>query len=127
MAEAIPGPIPTKTRSTIMCWWKHRGYTKEDIQVYATESSVTVAGEGKPDAIGEHAAYHRKERVFGKFPRAFKFAGAIDSNAVTAEIKQGTLSVTLPKQKVKKIKRIINRHKKGGGSAFLPDFQQSFT
>jgi HSP20 family protein len=41
--------------------------------------------------------YHRVERGHGYFSRAFTLPKAIDVDAITAELRDGILTVTLPK------------------------------
>ena len=41
--------------------------------------------------------YHRVERGHGRFSRAFSLPEAIDVDAVTADLKDGILTVTIPK------------------------------
>jgi HSP20 family protein len=41
--------------------------------------------------------YHRVERGHGRFSRAFTLPGAIDVDRVSADLKDGLLTVTMPK------------------------------
>lgn len=40
---------------------------------------------------------HRVERAYGTFARSFRLPAPVDASRVTAEFKDGVLTVTLPK------------------------------
>ena len=52
--------------------------------------------------------FHRVERSYGSFQRSMKLPFNIDSDTVTAEFKNGVLSVTIPKppEQIEQTKKI---------------------
>ena len=48
----------------------------------------------------------RQERRYGKFVRSMRLGNEIDINGVTADYKDGVLSVTLPKAEAVKPKKV---------------------
>lgn len=52
----------------------------------------------KPAAV-DHAKYWLTERSIGEFSRTFNFPARVDQDAVTANLNDGILSVTVPKAK----------------------------
>ncbi len=71
------------------------GLPREAIDIHADENRITIRGER-----GGHAAceqYHRIERGHGRFSRAFTLPETVDVDAVSADLKDGVLTVTIPK------------------------------
>lgn len=72
------------------------GLSEKDLQLTATQDSLTIAGERKNTAP-EGYAVHRRERGDLRFSRSFTLPARIDVERVSAEVKNGLLTVTLPK------------------------------
>lgn len=72
------------------------GLSRDDIQLEVRESELTIRGQRPMPAVPPDA-YHRMERLQGAFARVFAFADAIDPERISAEFKDGVLTVTLPK------------------------------
>src|SRR5213594_428463 len=75
------------------------GHAREQIDIHAEENRIVIRGErtavpGKPIGCEQ---YHRVERGHGRFSRAFGLPEPIDVAAVTAELADGILTVTMPK------------------------------
>ena len=70
------------------------GLTRSDIEIHAEESRVVIRGERAGHIPCEQ--YHRVERGHGRFSRAFLLPEPIDVEAVTADLKDGLLTVTIP-------------------------------
>jgi HSP20 family protein len=75
------------------------GLTRDQIEIHAEDTRITIRG-SRASAPGREIPceqYHRVERGHGRFSRAFTLPEAIDIDAVTADLKDGVLTVTLPK------------------------------
>ena len=72
------------------------GMTDKDVQISATSDSLTIEGERKA-AAPEGYAVHRQERGQLRFARSFAMPARVDVAKVTAAVKNGVLTVTLPK------------------------------
>ncbi|MBA3546492.1 MAG: Hsp20/alpha crystallin family protein [Nannocystis sp.] len=72
------------------------GLADNDIQISATMDSLTIAGERKSVAP-EGYAVHRQERGSLRFARSFALPAKIDVDKVSASVKNGVLTVTMPK------------------------------
>ena len=72
------------------------GLTREEIEIHAEESRVVIRG---ARAGGQYSCeqYHRVERGQGRFSRAFALPEPIDVESVTADLKEGLLTLTMPK------------------------------
>lgn len=73
------------------------GFTNEEIDIEAGTDFVTVKGEKKADATEAKQTYLRKEFGYSAFERTVGLPNHIQTDAVEAEIKHGTLHITLPK------------------------------
>src|ERR1700752_5009620 len=72
---------------------------RDQIQPHADDRRIVIrggraAGPGR-EIPGEQS--HRVERGHGRFSRAFALPETIDVEAITAELKDGVLTVTIPK------------------------------
>jgi HSP20 family protein len=72
------------------------GLTRDRIDIHAEESRVVIRGERAGTKV-PCEQFHRVERGHGPFSRAFVLPEPIDVDAVTADLKEGLLTVTLPK------------------------------
>jgi len=92
------------------------GIEMDDVDVSVTGNRIMVKGEKKSekDEKGEEDGrqFHRIERSSGSFHRSMALPFEIDPDSVEADIKDGILTVTVPKppEAVKKTKKIaINK------------------
>ena len=72
------------------------GLTREEIELAMADSRLTVRGQ-RLTRTGDDVHYHQVERGHGAFSRTFEFTDKIDIEAVTADLSNGVLTVTLPK------------------------------
>jgi HSP20 family protein len=69
-----------------------------DVAVHVEDDALVLRGERKSDAPKAYEV-HLRERVPIAFTRKLPLPGRVDSAAVTATMKDGILTVTLPKAK----------------------------
>jgi len=75
---------------------------KEDVKVTAEEGTLTIMGERKFAKEEKGKKYHRVERAYGSFGRSFSLPDDASPAKVSAEFKDGVLTVHLVKsQKAK--------------------------
>ena len=70
---------------------------KEDVKVTAEEGTLTIMGERKFVKGEKGRKYHRMERTYGSFGRSFALPDDASPAKVSAEFKDGVLSVHLAK------------------------------
>ncbi len=69
------------------------------------DNQLSIEGERKQPER-EDGAWHRRERGHGTFSRQGELPQYVDSDKVTAEFKHGVLTITLPKRKEAKARRV---------------------
>ena len=72
------------------------GMSREDIEVTVENGTIVLKGEKKFDQAVKEEQYRRIERAYGTFHRSFTLPNTVDTSKVTAEYKNGVLTVTLP-------------------------------
>ena len=70
--------------------------TREDIDVTVANDTLTLRGERKRPSDIKDDQFRRVERQYGAFTRSFTLPTTVDASRVTAEYKNGVLTVTLP-------------------------------
>jgi HSP20 family protein len=73
------------------------GLTEADVNIEATENTLTISGERKVNAPEGYTA-HRRERASYQFARSFELPSKIDLEKVSATMTHGVLSISLTKQ-----------------------------
>jgi HSP20 family protein len=79
---------------------------REDIALRVENNTLTISGERKMDTEIKEQQYHRIERAYGTFSRAFTLPPTVDTGAIAAEYKNGVLTVRLPLREEAKPKQI---------------------
>jgi HSP20 family protein len=72
------------------------GMTREDIEVVVENSTLVLKGTKKINADVKDENYRRIERTYGTFHRSFTLPNTIDASKVSADYKNGVLTVQLP-------------------------------
>ena len=78
----------------------------KDIDVRMENGTLTLRGERKFEAQKTEGGWHRVERSYGTFERAFTLPDTVNPEGVKADYKNGVLTVTLPKKEVAKPRQI---------------------
>ena len=74
-----------------------------DISVAGGELSIRI---GRPDVAQEGVTYHRRERPVGALQRVLRLPVEVDADRVEAQIRDGVLTITLPKAETAKPRKI---------------------
>jgi len=69
---------------------------REDIDVTVDNGTLTIKGEKKFAGEPKEEQFHRIERRYGAFSRSFSLPPTVDATKVSAEYKNGVLTVRLP-------------------------------
>lgn len=79
---------------------------KEDVRLTVENDVLTISGERKYQKETTGQKHHRIERAYGSFMRSFSLPEDADGSKVTAEFKDGMLTVHLQKSEKAKPKAI---------------------
>jgi HSP20 family protein len=74
------------------------GLAREQIDVALHDNHLTIRGvrpPAGPETSTRH--YHQVERGHGSFQRTFAFADPVDDRGISADLRDGVLTVVLPK------------------------------
>lgn len=84
------------------------GLSEKDVEVTFADNTLTISGEKKEEKEVKEENYHRRERSFGSFRRAFTLPAEVDEAKIAATFKDGVMTIDLPKsqQAQKKAKKI---------------------
>ena len=102
----IPAVDIFETNEAIVLKAELPGITAQDVSVEVKDNTLTLKGEKKFEKEVKEENYHRVERSYGSFQRAFTLPGTIHQEKVTAKFKDGILEITLPKVEEAKPKQI---------------------
>jgi len=80
------------------------GVSKEDLNVYVDESTIRLSGQTKRNDEFKDDQIYRSERYYGSFSRTIPLPSEIDAEQVTAEYKDGILTIKAPKVEPSKTK-----------------------
>jgi HSP20 family protein len=83
------------------------GLSRDQIDISADENKIVIRGErvgGPRDMPCEQ--FHRVERGHGRFSRAFALPEAIDVAHVSADLKDGILTIKIPKAQARGARRV---------------------
>ena len=80
--------------------------TREDIDITVENFVLTIKGEKKRAADVKDEHFHHIERSYGSFTRSFSLPRTVDASKVSADYKNGVLTVRLPLREEAKPRQI---------------------
>lgn len=89
------------------------GVQMEDVEIKLEHGTLTLSGSREFKKQDDKGGYHRIERSYGSFHRAFSLPDTVDAEKVAASFDNGVLTITLPKKEVAKprtIKVAVGKH-----------------
>jgi HSP20 family protein len=87
-----------ETENEIVLTAEVPGIEEKDIEIKIEDNTLTLRGERKFTKETKEENYHRLERSYGAFYRAFTLPNSVDPENIRAENENGILRVTLPKK-----------------------------
>ena len=82
------------------------GLTKEDIDITLENNVLRLSGERKFERDVKKESFHRVERTYGTFSRAFALPQQVNSEGVQAGFENGVLTILVPKAEQAKPRKI---------------------
>lgn len=89
------------------------GVLEKDLEITIAENRLTVAGKRETEKTTSEETYYCFERSYGTFTRVFTLPEGADVDHIKAELKDGVLTLQLPKRPEAKPKRISFESGKG--------------
>jgi HSP20 family protein len=74
------------------------GMKEDDLNVSVTGHQLTISGRREHESRDEGDQYFTVERSAGSFARTFSLPDVVDSEAVRADLKNGVLTLEIPKR-----------------------------
>jgi HSP20 family protein len=74
------------------------GLKEEDVQISLTGNRLTISGSREQERQNEGEQYYASEISYGSFTRSFTLPDGTDPDAVQADMKNGVLTVSIPKK-----------------------------
>ena len=78
------------------------GMEKDEVTLACENGILTLSGKRKQETEEKSKDYYLKEISSGSFSRSIRLPENIDESKITAEFKNGVLTVMIPKKEVKK-------------------------
>lgn len=82
------------------------GVKEEDLDISMTRNRVVVSGKREAEATQEGETYYTCERSYGSFTRGFTLPEGVDTDNVRADLKDGVLTMTVPKKPEQQAKKV---------------------
>ena len=102
----IPAVDIYETKESIVLNVELPGVTKEDISLEVKDSTLTIKGEKKLEKDVKEENFHRMERTYGSFTRAFTLPSTVQQDRVKAKFRDGILEIMIAKAEEAKPKQI---------------------
>ncbi len=87
-----------ETESELVMTVEIPGIDEKDIEIKIEDNTLTLKGERKFEKETKEENYHRIERSYGSFYRAFTLPNSIDPDKILAEHENGVLKITMAKR-----------------------------
>ncbi len=87
-----------ETKAEIVLKFELPEVKHEDVEVTIQNQVLMLRGERKFAGVTKRENYHRIERHYGAFMRSFIVPMSVDATRISADFKEGVLTVTLPKR-----------------------------
>lgn len=107
LTSTMQGPAVTvyETQNEYVFQAELPGWAREQVSIGFENQSLTLSGKRElPNDDGRQ--YHRVEGFYGQFSRSFNVPGLVDAARVEAELKEGVLTIHLPKREEAKPRQI---------------------
>ncbi len=73
------------------------GMKKKDIHIVLEDGVLSVSGERNGEVKSEEEGYRSVERAYGSFRRSFRLPDNVDTDSITAEYRDGVLTMVIAK------------------------------
>jgi HSP20 family protein len=103
---STPAVEVADTKDTVVIKAQVPGVNKEQIQVTVSEGALTIKGETREEEKKEEKNYIHREFHYGAFSRTVPLPAGVQGEKATAQLKDGVLEITIPKNEQARVKEI---------------------
>jgi HSP20 family protein len=97
-AEFMPAFEVKETKEGFVFKADLPGVKESDLHVGLSNNRLSVTGKREQEKSEKSDTYYTYERSYGSFTRAFTLPEGVDADHVKAELKQGVLTIEVPKR-----------------------------
>lgn len=97
LRQWIPAVDIKKTDKEYTLTMELPGIERKDVHVEMAHDILTIRGHREHEAEEKGPDFIRRERNWGEFTRSFKLDEAVQPEMIKAEIKDGLLTIVIPK------------------------------
>jgi len=97
VADWAPSVNVLETDSEFLIEAELPGIDKKDLRISVEKGLLTISGHRMHEREEKGKRYHRVERAYGNFLRSFRLPDTVDDQKLAAELKNGILTIHLPK------------------------------
>ncbi len=105
-AEWRPAADVSETNAEYLIKAELPAVERKDVAVTVQEGVLTIRGERRYERRDESERQHRVESFYGSFARSFSLPPDADATRITAESRDGVLTVRIPKAEAAKPRAI---------------------
>jgi HSP20 family protein len=92
------------------------GVDEDDLDISLTDNRLTISGKREAERKKEGETFYAYERAYGSFTRTFTLPREADTENCDAQLKNGVLTLRLPKKREEQSRKInIRSNQKSGG------------
>ena len=94
---AAPAANIYEDGNALMVEMRLPGYNQEDLSIEVGEDFITIQGNHREASVEDDKRYFRREFAHQSFQRTLALPAKVEGNRAEAEMKQGMLSIRIPK------------------------------
>lgn len=117
MVSFLPQFEVRETRDAYVFKGDLPGVRDEDLDITLAQNRLTISGKREMEQREEQDRYYAYERSYGSFTRTFTLPTDIDQAHVDAELREGVLTLRIPKSPEQQPKKVQVKSSGAGGGA----------
>jgi HSP20 family protein len=116
MATFLPQFEVRETKDAYVFKGDLPGVRDEDLDITMAQNRLTISGKREMEHRDEQDRYYAYERSYGSFTRTFTLPTDVDESHVEAELRDGVLTLRIPKSPEQQPKKVQVKTSGGGGA-----------